>query len=148
MSVTVNGNPYNDFSSAFTLGVPAQGVYCAQPDIGVPPVFDLPIHDRREITFPGVADTGEKDYGANQARNRFIYVDFVVVGTRAQYCANLAALHAVIKNNTRYTISFDSQTFNGCKMAGPHGPPIAYFHMRGVVVGVFRIVFKKLSDQN
>jgi hypothetical protein len=148
LSVSIGGTTYARFTTAFTNGAPAAGVYHALPDIGVPPMFDLPMHDRREQVFVGVPFSGEKDYGGNDFRKKLLYLDMVVVGTDTTYYSNLAALHAKIKNNARYTVTFGGQTFNGCKMAGPHGPPIAYYHMSGLMVGVYRIVLKQLSDQN
>lgn len=148
MSVTINGTSYANFTDAFTNGVPAAGVYKALPDVGIPPMFDLPVHDRRDVTFPGVPETGQKDYGGNSTRKRPLYIDLVVVGTATTFYTNLAALHTVIKNNTRYTVSFGGQSFDGCKMAGPHGPPIAYFHMRGRVVAVFRIPLVQMGTSN
>jgi hypothetical protein len=111
-------------------------------------MFDLPVHDRREISFVGVPYTGEKDYGADDFRKKFLYLDMVVVGTDTSFYTNLAALHAKIKNNTRYTVAFGGQSFQGCKMAGPHGPPIAYHHMSGMMVAVFRIPIKQMSGSN
>lgn len=147
-SVSINSVTYNDFATAFSNNIPAAGVYHALPDVGKYPCFDALIHDRREITFPGVPWTGEKDYSLDTGRKRLIYIDMVFVGTSATLRSNLKTFQDGVDTNTRYTVVVGGQSFPGCKLAGPSGPAFFECSFKDIVVQAFRFVFKQLSDSN
>lgn len=146
-SVSIKGTTYNDFASGFVNGVPTAGVYHALPEVGAIPTFDVMCHDRREIRFPGVPGTGEKDYSNNEGIKRFIYIDLVIVGTSSTYRSALKTLMDSLDDNTRYNVTVGS-SFDGCKLLCPCGPPIQTMNFLGVIAATHRFVFKQLSLTN
>lgn len=151
-SIAINGSTYNDVTQAMPGGqsVPTAGIYYptgGPAEWGQPARFGPPLSDRREIKFPGVANTAEKDY---QFMKRFIFVDLLV------FAASVVALRAAVKTlldgiatNTRYTITINSTPLQGCKL--DMDAPVRSQRIpcgNGVVGELLSLTFKQLSDTN
>lgn len=114
-SVTINGNTYQDFNSAFAAGSsPASGTYyCVEP-FGSPPQEGAPIYDDRPIKFAGVLAIGTKRLNF---LGRPIHIELITVGaSRAAVAANADAIESSVAQLARYSVSLNGISRPGCKL--------------------------------
>ena len=147
-SIAIFGSSYDDVTAAWTGGVstPIAGTYYAVDSMGNEPCFSPVMRDRREIRFPGLDWTAEKDYGKTKA---ILYIDLIVFASLTNLRANVLALHAAVTVNTRATITINGTNFLGCKCDIPAtGRGVRCWSGGGIVGERIPYVFKQLSDTN
>lgn len=147
-SISIFGTSYSDATAAWNGGVsaPIAGTYYAIDVLGEEPCFTPVISDRREIKFPGLDHTAEKDFGKVKA---ILYVDLVVFATLTNLRTSVLALHAALSTNTRNTIAINGTNFLGCKLDIPAtGKGRRIWNGGGIVGEKIPYVFKQLSDTN
>lgn len=147
-TVVIAGTSLSDGTAIWAAGVATAiaGNYYAVDTLGEEPSFTPVISDRREIKFPGVDWSAEKDFGKVKA---YLYIDVIVFATLANLRSEVKALHASFATNTRYTITINGTDFQGCKLDIPATGRSKRLNFGGGIVGErIPYVFKQLSDTN
>ncbi len=147
-TLTINGTPANDFSSAFAgNNFPTTGTYYAVDPYGSPPRESAKEFIEKQVSFVGVQGTSTKRIYPFGIRG--IYCQLIICGTKAQVETSRASMMDSFAQQARYTISLPSgPTRNGCKLVLGSGKVSKQWAMGGQVCLLVDFEFKQFSENN